>query len=156
MKEQWHMKVIVREFVPMHLELELRAFVFQKKMTAISQYYCDLYVPLLVKHKKKVEESVKKFFYEKVVDKIKLEDYVIDFVVDKEGKDSWSVLIVELNPFSRTTGSCLFDWEKDKQLIHSQNGSFEFRVCGKDVCKKAKHLIMPWEHLITKALEQVK
>ena len=41
-----------------------------------------------------------------------MESYIIDFIVTSD-----VVRIVELNPFSETTGACLFDWKKDKKVI---------------------------------------
>eukprot|EP01111_Echinosteliopsis_oligospora_P002130 TRINITY_DN13115_c0_g1_i1.p1 TRINITY_DN13115_c0_g1~~TRINITY_DN13115_c0_g1_i1.p1 ORF type:complete len:235 (+),score=47.52 TRINITY_DN13115_c0_g1_i1:58-762(+) len=44
----WHMLGIVREFVDIPLEGELRGFVHNKKLNALSQYYSDCFFPRLV------------------------------------------------------------------------------------------------------------
>eukprot|EP01091_Cochliopodium_minus_P017696 TRINITY_DN6999_c0_g1_i2.p1 TRINITY_DN6999_c0_g1~~TRINITY_DN6999_c0_g1_i2.p1 ORF type:complete len:341 (-),score=95.99 TRINITY_DN6999_c0_g1_i2:22-972(-) len=152
----WHMKVIVREFVELNLEGEMRGFVYKNKLTALSQYYCDLYIPFLSKNKKVISEKIQSFFVDKIKEIVKEDNYVVDFVINKE-KDNWDIKIVELNPFSQSTGACLFDWKKDKELIYSETpeSAFEFRVCDKEVSKKAKNLIVPWYHLVESAFEQM-
>ena len=150
------MKVIVREFVDLNLEGELRGFVYKKQLTALSQYYCDLYIPFLKKNEKEISMKIQQFFNENIKNVVKEENYVIDFVINKE-KSVWDIKIVELNPFSQSTGSCLFDWKKDFDLIHSSHPSlsFQFRTCEKEVSKKAKHLIIPWYHLVESAFEEI-
>ena len=36
----WNLKFVVREWVPMPLQGELRGFVHETRLTALSQYYC--------------------------------------------------------------------------------------------------------------------
>jgi hypothetical protein len=63
----WHLKFIVREFVPLPLEGEFRGFVHNRQLTALSQYYCDVWFPTLTPHAaQRIGERVKQFYDTKV------------------------------------------------------------------------------------------
>jgi hypothetical protein len=83
-------------------------------------------------------------FYQTVKDSIAVSDFIIDFVV----LENLEVRIVELNPFSKSTGPCLFDWEKDRAVI--ENGPLEIRVNEKPV-KHVAHHLSPWKKLLDEA-----
>jgi len=99
----------------------------------------------LKSRKEEIQEKVLTFFGE-VKFHIKLESYIVDFVMLDD-----SIMIVELNPFSRSTGSCLFDWEKDKKVI--EEGPFEFRILEEPNEKHAAAFLMPWKNLVEQAQE---
>jgi hypothetical protein len=151
----------------MPIQGELRGFVHKGQLNALSQYYADCYFEVrnellarltmqdLVRSKDKVAAAVRDFFQE-VQPHIHLESYICDFVVLQDN----SVRIVELNPFSESTGkgmkdqrlfsvgSCLFDWKADKEVI--ENGPFEFRVATSPV-SYVESLLMPFNHLLDQA-----
>lgn len=83
-------------------------------------------------------------FRREVLPKLKFNSFIIDFAI--AGNE---VQVVELNPFSRTTGACLFDWIKDKDVI--ENGPLELRVVEKALDSARGHLT-PWLPLIKEAL----
>jgi len=80
-----------------------------------------------------------------------------------------TIKIVELNPFSRSTGtqslnktpyysihtvgSCLFDWIIDKELI--EKGPFQFRVIEQPNQKRAASYLLPWKHLLHRAVKDL-
>ena len=104
---------------------ELRAFVHKKKLTGLSQYYTNCYFPWLVDEsvRKDIVERVQ-IFHEALQECItEIESYIIDLVVHKsltDGKHKESgVTLVELNPWTDKTGSALFHWEKDKEILES-------------------------------------
>jgi hypothetical protein len=145
-KSSWNLKLIVREFVEIPIEGEFRGFVYNNKLNALSQYYADCFFPEIASEtqKKKIEERVLTFFEQEIKDSLKhLSSYIVDFVVTDK-----YVKVVELNPFSKSTGACLFDWDKDKQII--EEGPFEFRVNTKE--REGVHaMLMPWRYLIQAA-----
>eukprot|EP01130_Rhizamoeba_saxonica_P011128 TRINITY_DN460_c0_g1_i2.p1 TRINITY_DN460_c0_g1~~TRINITY_DN460_c0_g1_i2.p1 ORF type:complete len:266 (+),score=54.56 TRINITY_DN460_c0_g1_i2:190-987(+) len=139
----WNLKVVIREFVPMPIDGEYRGFVYNNQLNAVSQYYADSYFPSIKQEEKSIVDNIKKFFLV-VRDKIKLDNYIIDFAVN--GDD---VFIVELNPYSSTTGSCLFDWGEDQAIF--ENGPFEFRYVDEPTGSAEAHLL-PWKNLMRQAL----
>jgi len=117
------LRVIVRKFIPIEFEVEMRVFVNQKKVSAISQYYASLYVPWLHEHKlvyqKKVFDAV-----EKINELIEMEEYVIDFALE-----SGRLWVVELNLPPPVSGMSMFDKHNPEDLkIVRGEGPFEFRV----------------------------
>jgi len=54
--ENFDMKLIIREWCQIAFEWEFRAFVFDGKLTAVTQYYSIVYVPEL----KEMEEQISK------------------------------------------------------------------------------------------------
>jgi len=102
----------------------------------------------IVWRKEEIQGKVLEFF-EKVKDSIELESYIIDFVMFHDGE----IKIVELNPFSRSTGSCLFDWIKDKELI--ENGPFQFRIVENPNQPRATTYLLPWKFLVETAKNEL-
>ena len=58
--------MIVREFAAISPENEFRAFVFQRHLTALTQYNDAIYVPKLVADKEAVESQLRSFVEQKV------------------------------------------------------------------------------------------
>ncbi|KAH3756685.1 cell division cycle protein 123-like [Pelomyxa schiedti] len=138
---EWHMKIIIREFVDIDIGGEFRGFVHNRQLNALSQYYADTFFPRTTANVHQIAPLVQKFFNDEIRDKIPMDNYVIDFAVSE---DLHSVSVVELNPFARTTGSCLFDWEKDATVI--QNGPFEYRVIQAPL-ESVTNLLSVWDSI---------
>ena len=119
------LNLIIREFVEFPVEHELRGSVWEKILTTLSQYNNIAFLPSLVKNKDEIETNVKSFM-EKFIGIIgdKIENFVVDIVLDYEGK----VWVVELNPFGELAGSCLFSWVTDRELLLNEEGRYEFRI----------------------------
>jgi len=145
-KVSWNMKIIIREFTPMPLHGEYRGFVHNKKLTAVSQYYSDSFFPHLPKISEEVLKRIAEYYDKAANPLINLDSYIIDFVVF----DDMSIKIVELNPFSRTTGPCLFDWQADKDLL--ENGPLSMRVV-QSPSKNADAAVMPWTGVLNAAMK---
>jgi len=114
-------------------------------LTALELYYADTYFEWLNQNKDDVIKRVSEFFELVKPNLTYMNSYIIDFVVFPD-----SVRVVELNPFSLSTGSCLFNWKEDSKVLH--NGPFEFRL------NKAPHSdntvlghLLPWKDLLAKA-----
>lgn len=134
------LNIVVREFVEFDITNEFRAFYYSGKLTGISQYdiNCFFTVP------KDIKERVNKF-----IEKVSLKkDCVIDLVVTET-----NIWIVELNPFSQSSGSALFNWNKDlKQL---QEGPFEFRKLEQERSNEyLKAILSSWNHFIDESIKK--
>jgi len=118
------MQLIVREFVQFPVENELRGFIYNGVLTALTQYNNIAYFPQHKKDKEHVEQKVK-IFTEKLIVAMKpsLDSFVVDIVIDVEGR----VWAVEVNPFGELAGSCLFSWSKDRSIL-TGHSPFEFRT----------------------------
>ena len=105
------MNLIVREFVQFPVKSELRGFVYQGSLTALTQYNRTCYFPDQLETKAEVEEKVRTFMEGFIVAmRSLLESFVVDIVVDTAGQ----VWVVEVNPFGELADSCLFSWTKDR------------------------------------------
>ena len=119
-----------------NIERELRCFVRNKKLTAISQYdwfrygfFCHLSEPEL----KRIAENVDLLvcdIVDKITEKIETDDFVVDLYVNDDG----SLKIVELNSFGYwlASGSALFHWITDKDKLYNDLGNIYFRILKKN------------------------
>lgn len=121
--------VVVRPFVRLVSWSELRVFVSEGTVTAISQYATNVVAPQpLVEF----EGAVRALCGEVLERLPPAASVVIDvgMVADHgggggdDGATTWRV--IELNPFGRATGGCHFSWGIDGDVL--RNGPFEFRV----------------------------
>jgi len=149
---KWSQSLVVREFQSIPLEGELRAFVFEGKLTALSQYYTNCYFPSLQEREESIVESVQRFH--QTLSQIvpgALSSYIIDLVVfddPKQAKHTESgVTLVELNPWSDKTGSALFSWTEDEGTLFGRN-PFEFRFLRE---APAVRVGASWQSLIDQA-----
>eukprot|EP00005_Dracoamoeba_jomungandri_P004086 CAMPEP_0174251732 /NCGR_PEP_ID=MMETSP0439-20130205/1466_1 /TAXON_ID=0 /ORGANISM="Stereomyxa ramosa, Strain Chinc5" /LENGTH=321 /DNA_ID=CAMNT_0015332129 /DNA_START=15 /DNA_END=976 /DNA_ORIENTATION=- len=125
--ESWDMKVIIREWVSIDPSMEFRGFVCDKKLTALSQYFYLAFFEHLPDLKDKVLKLIQELF-DKVVNLVELDTYVIDFAVFPE-KDE--VFVIEINPFKDFEGCGtdpgMFSWENDRAVLDGES-AFEFRI----------------------------
>jgi len=123
--------LVLREFNKFDVAMELRAFVYNRKLTGISQYNQLLYFPHLIKKRDEITKSVSTFLSEKVLNNPKIEtpNFIVDLVltVDESSKEL-KVKIVELNPLAEFAGTCLFTWEYDRHILTGDGSHVEFRV----------------------------
>jgi hypothetical protein len=170
----WDLQIVIRQYVSLPAACEYRCFVHQKQLTAISQYFASSYYPDVVADQNITKQRVVEFYQQQCFGVILLDDYVLDLAVLPQG----GVYIIELNPFSSTTGSCLFDWDKDSDLlkasplpprpattISNNNSPDAFADCNKrgnrDVVMRVveeplKHLdvyLMPWRDILKESLQ---
>ena len=88
---------------------ELRGFVYQKKLTALSHHNNLVFFSELHDEKEEMEIKVRSFMEDFIpVVEDTLASFVVDLVIDGEGR----VWVVEINPFGEMAGSCLFSWSK--------------------------------------------
>jgi len=120
--EEWNLFLVIREFEFIPICNEYRCFVHQSKLTAITQYFPHCYFPKKIKEKKEQIRKMIVDYYNNVflvecslVNKELTDSYILDLNVEVE---SGKIIIIELNPFSITTGSGFFDWTKDKDILY--------------------------------------
>jgi gamma-glutamylcyclotransferase (GGCT)/AIG2-like uncharacterized protein YtfP len=93
------------------LDFEFRAFVYDDKLTAITQYDHHSYFPHISEYKDVVCDKIKDKISE-IHHVIKIKNYVADFAFINN-----NVLLIELSPFFPCTGSSLFNWHNDLDLL---------------------------------------
>ena len=122
--DSWDLSLVLRRFSFIPIANEFRCFVRDAKLTAISQYFPHCYFPNKVHAKAaQIRDMVQRYFGEvllKECNELNTElesSYILDLNVDV---DSGEIVIIELNPFARTTGAGVFDWVKDRELLYGE------------------------------------
>jgi len=135
-------KVIIREWKEITIENEFRGFVFNKQLTALSQYFDTCYFETLKQNNAAIEKTLKQFFEDKIRPRIQFKNnFIIDFCITTNKE----VLLIELNPFLTTTDSVLFSWKNDKKILTGEK-EFEFRVLERPIKNLQHCVISPWKH----------
>jgi hypothetical protein len=113
---------------------EFRVFVFQNKITAISQqnlYECNYILLKLNENDRKIQINkyihiITKYFEDKIKNSIiHMKSYTYDFII----KDDLSPYLVEFNPFGKeqAAGSSLFHWIIDEDKLYNCKDVIYFR-----------------------------
>jgi len=129
--DKWSQHLIIRSWVTVPIQFEFRGFVYNNKLTALSQYFTNAYFEDVVKHKEKILKLVLELFQSvKDVLNIQPAEYVLDIAVQLEEDKAY---VIELNPFGKPngmgTGTCLFDTSKEADLkVLFGESEFEFRI----------------------------
>ena len=102
-------------------DLEFRAFVYNYKLTAITQY--DQYIKFehIIKNKDKYEKMINDYWSKNIKDLIKTPNYSIDFAIINDNE----VIVIEMSPFMRSTGPCCLRWEIDSEEMMNGNGKLK-------------------------------
>lgn len=157
--------IVVREWASIPLCFEFRAFVYQNKLTAVSQYFTQLYFPTLATLRDQLQSEITEFWHKiahhfediknlpdpahvETVGTDPIVKYVIDFALISKSIDlsdpdrHWVVL--EINPFNISTGPALFNWESesDCQILFGQS-PFEFRLLDAPVAHTLRNKLHP-------------
>ena len=155
--ESFDIQIIFREWRKIPLQFEFRAFVYNNQLTAISQYFTQLFFPTLSKDF--ILQKIKPF-WEGLKDRLailfaegELVKYVIDFafVVDDGKKDEeGEVVVLELNPYNISTGSGLFNWEEERDCdVLEGIKPFEFRSVAQPLAHSLRNKLHPhWVSLL--------
>jgi hypothetical protein len=136
--------------------MEFRGFVYKKKLTAVSQYYDTVYFDFLVKNRDQIQQRIQHYFETTICPLIAMENYVIDFVVyDDLSNDQNKVIVIELNPWAKTTGASMFSWyeHSDVKILNGE-APFELRVRTEPIPNVLKELFPDIQQLITEAEEK--
>jgi hypothetical protein len=119
--EDYDMNLIIRGWVDVPIDFELRCFFTHRKINAISQYFDNCYFQDLLDNKEKIETLVLEK-WDEVKDKLPFEYGIVDFTVDVRGGRAY---IIEFNPLDMFTGSSLFDYYADWEVIVGAKGEGE-------------------------------
>lgn len=111
----WTTQISIRKWeTELDGEMEFRCFVYEGKLTAISQYNHYILVPSIRAHQDELFPLLVAFWETEVAPRLKeYSNYIVDLAVI-----GTRCLVVELNPFAVTTGAALFSWKWDADLLH--------------------------------------
>ena len=100
-------------------DLEFRAFIYNNKLTAITQY--DHYIKFehIIKNKDKYQKMINDYWNKNIKDIIKIPNYSIDFAILNDD----NVIAIEMSPFMKSTGPCCLKWEIDYEEMMNGNGN---------------------------------
>eukprot|EP01130_Rhizamoeba_saxonica_P005618 TRINITY_DN2240_c0_g1_i2.p1 TRINITY_DN2240_c0_g1~~TRINITY_DN2240_c0_g1_i2.p1 ORF type:complete len:362 (-),score=87.51 TRINITY_DN2240_c0_g1_i2:21-1106(-) len=126
--------VVVREFADFEVELELRAFVYNGKVTSVTQYNEYCFFPRLLKNRELISNVIKEFVNGDFVKLVGIEHFVLDLILISDTPDegpysNLRLWVVEVNPFAEFAGAGMFSWEvkEDKEVLMGKR-EFEFRL----------------------------
>lgn len=129
----WSQHIVLRRWVDIPSFCEVRGFVYDARLTALSQYFSGVFFPELVRCKERIMQLVVGVF-QQIIGTVKQHfhpvEMVMDFAVDLERE---RVYLIELNPFGKPdglgTGTILFDMNNpaDRDILFGKS-PFEFRV----------------------------
>lgn len=129
--DRWSQHIVIREWIDIPTYCEFRGFVFNGKLTAVSQYFVGVHFPELIQHEQTILALIQQLFEEmKHLVPVQPAEYVLDIAVDLEHKRAF---VIELNPFGRPdglgTGCCLFKCNdpRDAAILFGE-APFEFRI----------------------------
>ena len=102
-------------------DLEFRAFIYDYKLTAITQY--DHYIKFdhIINNKEKYQKMIHDFWNKNIKEIIKIPNYSIDFAIMNDDK----VIAIEMSPFMKTTGPCCLKWEIDSDEMMYGDGKLK-------------------------------
>ncbi len=143
---------VIRKFQEIDVDMEFRGFVYNGRLTCLSQYNYLIFSQKLVDNKLEIETTIRSFYTEKVAKSLleaNLNHFIIDFafISSKYSKSFLKIIsfdknkfkfcdkaseiyVIELNPFLCTTDSALFSWEHEKEILEGK-ADFEFRITEK-------------------------
>ena len=119
-KEGGKEMLAIREFgQSLYDDLEFRAFIYESKLTAITQYNHYIKFDHIIKNKDKYQQMIHDFWNKNIKNIIKITNYSIDFAILDENK----VMVIEMSPFLKSTGPCCLKWELDHEEMMHGNGN---------------------------------
>lgn len=124
---------VIRKFIPIDVDMEFRGFVYNGKLTALSQYNYMIYSERLVAKKEAIAKQILDFFNRSVQPKLTSAGFPGEFIIDfavcnaEADEDSWKLWVIELNPFLSSTDGAMFSWEHERHLLTGEDG-FHFRA----------------------------
>ncbi|KAK0044948.1 cell division cycle protein 123 [Biomphalaria pfeifferi] len=128
--ERFRENFIIRKFVNFDVDMEFRGFVYNQRLTALSQYNYLIFSERLKNERNFYLKLIQNFFLQFIAPKLEhfVSNYVIDFGVSDNGSQVW---VIEINPFLITTDAALFSWEHERHLLESAGEETLFRVIEK-------------------------
>jgi len=129
-KNRFQQNVIVRQWIPIEVDMEWRGFVWNGTLTALSQYNHVSYFTRLKEQgmKDAIGKLILEFFTTKISPRLKSKgfvNYVVDFAVT--GKSCDQIHVIEINPWGAGTDSALFSFKEESGGVLAK-GPFEVRI----------------------------
>ncbi|CAF1377782.1 unnamed protein product [Rotaria sordida] len=133
----WNNNIIIREWNDLlDPSMEFRCFIYQSKLTAISQYnyYCKYYRLQNDGIVQQIKITIIKYWQEKIqplLDPLpeKYSNYVIDLgLIENKLTNGYDCIVTEMNPFEINTGASLFYWTTDSKQLRGRGNEIEIRV----------------------------
>lgn len=107
-------QICLREYCPfITLDLEFRSFIYNKKLTCITQYDHHSFYPHIQSLKDKIINAITNEV-KLIQEYIQIKNYVADFIYDKQNE---KVILIEISPFLPCTGSSLFSWSEELDIL---------------------------------------
>lgn|SRR3990167_5841164 len=143
--------IIIRPWVNIESGFEFRVFVNDLRITSISQYEA-VYYPRVYAERFITKEKIVQFVNNHVINNLKnrLRSFIVDVVLVGD-----RFYVCELNPFSQSSGSCLFSWQIDRQQLHS--GETQFRVVPPPnyPCNYEKRFVIVYKQIDDTVIEKI-
>ncbi|CAF1126705.1 unnamed protein product [Adineta ricciae] len=133
----WDNHLIIRQWNDdLDPSMEFRCFVHQSNLTAISQYnyLCKQYHLQDENTVKCIKATIENYWRTRIQPLFdpysdRYSNYVIDIgLIENKTTNRYDCIVIELNPFERTTHPSLFDWIKDADQLKGETNQLEIRV----------------------------
>ena len=125
--------------------LEFRGFVYQNKLCALTQYDYRAYYKDVYDNKDRIEATIREYYEKEVKPRMCVPEspfpdgtYIIDFGIVFKGENEMEAVVIELNRFHNTTGSALFNWDRDIDILTGKK-DFEFRVVDESIADQVDY-----------------
>lgn len=124
---------LFREFKPVSSQFEFRAFVYDSKLTAVSQYFDQTCYSQCVEHRELIAKLLNEF-YLRLKPSLEFDECSLDIAVDIDRQKDCT--LIEINPFGKPngagTGTALFNNTNESDLkVLFGDAPFECRIVTK-------------------------
>lgn len=125
------LNIIIRQYLvdENRCRSEFRAFIYDRKLTALTQYNEFVFDRELISKKVMILNSIRDFLdRNQILQMLPYENCVLDLVLVSRPSDmSYLVYICEINPLAEFAGTGLFSWLEDREILIGRR-PFEFRI----------------------------
>jgi len=121
-EEKFTYSLVMRKWHEVNPSTEWRCFVKDSQLIGISQRDTSGYYEHIEREERSIKQDILSFFREQVLDRFPLASYVFD--VTRPSKDK--VMLVDFNPFGKTTDPLLFDWTSLLEWSNSDGMELRF------------------------------
>jgi hypothetical protein len=153
-EKEFNMIIAIRKWIEIQPGMEFRAFVYNNRITVCSQYFQACYIKDIKLRKEEWITKITDLFEQVKPLLTHIGNYVIDFAVLPDGQ----MKVVELNHFEKTTGSALFDWKTEEDLIRGtnlkENDPYLFRIIEEPVPNSSGALYAPLRSILEKVKQE--
>lgn len=127
------LSLIVRQWEPSNPLLEIRGFVSQGRLTALTQYVDDRRIPFLLHNAELIRKLISQFYdtrAKQCLAEIGIHYSIVDFSIltDQQDKEIKDIRMIELNSFGFRSGAGLFSWDDQEDYTAILHGDLVLRV----------------------------